>query len=807
MKAFLCQIDGWNGTNAAIVRVCSHDDERVCHLNDVRWLPAIATLPTLRYDFFDGDFSGQITAPTGELKISLAPLPGLANLSLHDARIRIWWGELGDAYGSYSLLFDGRVKEQPDITDGMASFAFGCDDAWLDEPLLATFAGTGAAGDPAELKGNAKQLLFGAPRFVTGLLVDPADNTYLLSNGQIEDFEVAFDQLTRFGAATADYTTLAALKAASIPSGGWATCKAAGWARFGAKPEGLVTFHMKGDKAAGWARKPGSIIRRVAELKGKLARVNGASLDALDIACPWNLSRAILSQTTAREIIQSIALSVNAVPIMDWLGNLWVLPVAIGTPAGTLAADGSALPPVADVALKAIAPPWWRLAQKVAVTQRVHSASEIAFGATIVPTGLYSPVKVYREGNIVETADKATWIYINAVPSSGHAPPPYPVLTDAWWQNMTPPSESLSKPGANALFNGGLSLGWNGWSSGPLVLSQDWRGNIAESPYFTGGEFVAESTIPINALNGVPLCLSAVFTNSNASPHQYIFCDIRWANGGNGAHIGYSSFLDGNNCITRDELASRKTAYQPMHAPAATDGSVFVRGYVRIVVASDVAYAPGTRFVQQIKVESGLEPTPFSDDATNGAIWENVSGADHIESGAGKANNGINPDGSIKDDKVDTPAIVDGAVNDARNIADFTGASATNFPLSPPSYRTVGSITVTLENAGDRVALFCSGVLSVSASATSGSISRVYGDLRLVRAGGPVIWGIRVIDGAGDSHAGNFSPIDMDMPGAGTFTYTLEVRVDQTGGSGTVRGSFNMLNSTLFPIIFRSIAP
>src|SRR3546814_11301954 len=38
------------------------------------------------------------------------------------------------------------------------------------------------------------------------------------------------------------------------------------------------------------------------------------------------------------------------------------------------------------------------------------------------------------------SSDLSSWLYINAVPTSGNAPPAWPTTSNAYWQNMTPPS-------------------------------------------------------------------------------------------------------------------------------------------------------------------------------------------------------------------------------------------------------------------------------------------------------------------------------------------------------------------------------
>ena len=164
MKAWLIQIDAYDGATATTLRMASHDDDRLCHLDGQTWWPVIAKLPTLRYDFFDGSFDGgSITSPSGTLEANIEAIPSLPRLAIHDARIRIWGGELGDAFSSFVLTFDGRVKEQPSVDGGAMSISFGADDSWLDQPMLATYAGTGGAEGGTDLEGQVKTLALGTP--------------------------------------------------------------------------------------------------------------------------------------------------------------------------------------------------------------------------------------------------------------------------------------------------------------------------------------------------------------------------------------------------------------------------------------------------------------------------------------------------------------------------------------------------------------------------------------------------------------------------------------------------------------------
>lgn len=219
----------------------------------------------------------------------------------------------------------------------------------------------------------------------------------------------------------------------------------------------------------GWARRPGQIIRRLALLAGGAGKIDDASLDALDAACPYNVSIYLDQQTTARDLIQKIAASVNAVALVTWTGRLVVVPVAIGTaatpatwndtavwvdvgswqdrtvplggaPTLTLAADGSALPAVSTVKQIAIDAPYQKLAIGAARAWTVYQLADIAFEAPLVDRGRYDNAETYREGNIVDLANGSRWLFINVAPKAGVVPG-----TDGneYWTNLSPATSAV----------------------------------------------------------------------------------------------------------------------------------------------------------------------------------------------------------------------------------------------------------------------------------------------------------------------------------------------------------------------------
>lgn len=426
------QIDAYDPVASAAVtlRAAQRDDVSSCMAAGGPWWPMIAKAPVLRYDLFDGAFGSEISAPTTSFALQVEAWPNFGRYAIADARVRIWVDITAGP------IFDGRVTAQPQLADGQAQISIKVDDSWLDKALLSTYAGTTGLEGPAALKGQPKPLALGAPRYVAGKLIDSVNNVFQVSAyGPIQGFEAVLERLSREFVLVGDYPTYAALVAASVPAGCWAASTAQGLVRFGAPTTGQVSFLLQGDAAGpdGWARKPGQLIRRLALLAGGAGLIDDASLNALDAARPYNLSLYVDQQTTARQLIQSIAASVNAVAGVSWTGKLFVVPVELGTPTMTLSADGSALPPVRSVEQLEVAAPFAKIAIEAQRTWTVHQLADIAFVDPLVDMGAYDGGAYYRPGNIVQYSG-ASWRYKStAAPGSGNPPPTPPATSNTWW--------------------------------------------------------------------------------------------------------------------------------------------------------------------------------------------------------------------------------------------------------------------------------------------------------------------------------------------------------------------------------------
>lgn len=431
------------------LRVCSAQDRRLTNAQGLIWYPAITRLPTLGLKLFDGDFSSEVDPGTASFSINLATL-ALAGIDPHACR---WAGaevrlkavgsttdvfvksggvQVVDEYGN-DVIDDLRVEEvfrgRIDVfgVDGMAlSLTAKVDTSPFDQNVLTlTYAGTGGAEGGTDLKDRAKPWIFGRALNVEPVLINSIDSVFQFSAyGPIQAVNALYERGSAFGDSLGDFANYGALVAATIGAGQWATCLAQGMVRLGAPPYGVITGDIDGDKpAGGWLRKTGEILRRVASNAGvDDGAINGASLDALDVAVPYNVNVVLTDQESVINLARRMALPLNAQAGVSWLGQLFVSRIAFGTSAMVLDALGRRLPVIAKTTESDVSPPYKRIQMAAKRVWRVHTLDEIAFTATLVERGPYDDTETYREGNIVSLPDATRWLYDAVAPSAGNDP-------------------------------------------------------------------------------------------------------------------------------------------------------------------------------------------------------------------------------------------------------------------------------------------------------------------------------------------------------------------------------------------------
>lgn len=135
------------------------------------------------------------------------------------------------------------------------------------------YNGIGGIGGSASLANTQRPVVLGQVWNYSPLRIDPVNLVYQIHDGAIIAVSAVFDggvPLTFF----ADYTSYAALIAAAIPDGGYATARNLGLLRVKSTPVFTVTAHVQGDADAGITTR--SIAAFIA---GKLETVVGLDID------------------------------------------------------------------------------------------------------------------------------------------------------------------------------------------------------------------------------------------------------------------------------------------------------------------------------------------------------------------------------------------------------------------------------------------------------------------------------------------------------------------------------------------------
>ena len=194
----------------------------------------------------------------------------------------------------------------------------------LDVPLSKNvYGGTGGEDGGDDLKGKRKPVYFGHNSNVLATLVIPASLAYQISDGQIHAVSAVYVR----GVAqvfSADYATVAAMNAASLSVGQYATCLAAGWIRIavaGGSEVGQVTVDFSGDKTGGvFVEKTADIVRRILALATDYVdpdELATGTFDALNAAQPAEIGYGI---PTGSEETASLAIRKIMASIGGWAG-------------------------------------------------------------------------------------------------------------------------------------------------------------------------------------------------------------------------------------------------------------------------------------------------------------------------------------------------------------------------------------------------------------------------------------------------------------------------------------------------------
>lgn len=450
MIAFIEVTPRWPAASAPI-RACSAADRRAQSWNGHIWAAAIFDPGTLAVTLFNGAIGSAVEASVAPMTLAeealLESFPAAKGVRWEGASYRLWVGEVSTGGVTANEVSRGRVSRFE--KDG-AAIKLSLDpagEAGAAKVLDLEYAGTGGAEGSANLKGKLKPWLFGHAQNVEPVLIDEDNSVYQFSGyGPIQSVDALYERGSSFGASVGDHASYAALVAASIPAGRWATCLASGMIRLGAPQYGVITGDVKGDYQGEVQRRhPGAILQRIAAHRS-ITALDTASLNALDafaatLPSGGNINLLLSEQTTFIDLARKLAAGFNAQAGFDLMGRLITPRIKFGASSFTIHSQGKREPLVVDFVEADTPPPYKQIVMSGEICWRVHDlANDIAFYAIPTERGVYDDAETYREGDIVVLTDGSRWIYVNPAPTAGNAPPTWPETSNAWWTNLTPPS-------------------------------------------------------------------------------------------------------------------------------------------------------------------------------------------------------------------------------------------------------------------------------------------------------------------------------------------------------------------------------
>lgn len=279
--------------------------------------------------FADGTTSGDIEVGAGVIELINVDgeLDGLKDHAFDGRTLRILTVERQKpVYADAVVVFEGTV-EQVELTWSKATVRLRDRLAELDTAIQTTlFAGTTIAGGmneaeggPDDIKGQPKPLTFGAPKNVPAVASNSFDHIFDVGQNGLSNVAAVRDRGVALTYSGNDYTTVAALRTASITAGQYSTARNLGLIRTAAAPAGELTA----DPVEGTSRTAAALAARVLQRAGQ---ISGEDFLPADIAALDALNGAEIgywigtSETTALQVSSDILNSIGAALVPDRLG-------------------------------------------------------------------------------------------------------------------------------------------------------------------------------------------------------------------------------------------------------------------------------------------------------------------------------------------------------------------------------------------------------------------------------------------------------------------------------------------------------
>lgn len=422
------------------IRVATGGSGPAAGLGGYQWDAAIVRRPRM---------SIELLSPTIDGKVSL----GRADFVINLGRVRqynlprtlYWLGAPVTIYDASTLdlatapiEFTGYVRQSAyDLETDQLTLNLEVSAQALDKPVLFNeFTGAGGLLGDASLKGHLQPAGFGSVQNVEPVWFDLTRNIGMIDGyGNTTAIGALFEGGSDFGARVADYADYATLAARiddkTVAPGRWATCVAYGLVGLGAPPVRPITV----DATFG-SNRIGAIIQRLMTTHAGISTdsIDTAAFTALDAAVNRPAHHWMNQQRQVQDLIETMAASCNATPLMTFQGKFSITRVFGGTNVATIDRLAGGSPRITKWRVLDPDAPTWRMRARAARPGVTLDIDQILYADTIVDRGVYATATDYRQGNLVWNAAGAQFLYINATPGHGNAPPVAPTTSNAYWQ-------------------------------------------------------------------------------------------------------------------------------------------------------------------------------------------------------------------------------------------------------------------------------------------------------------------------------------------------------------------------------------
>jgi hypothetical protein len=356
-------------------------DDRGTQLNGYQWMPCVNGTPITTRRFASDGVAQAFEGNGGEVGFVCAPQFGnqdWATLQWDGATFAMFVAPIGAPWTEYRQVLSGTtsaIKRE----GAQCSINLSGSEATLNRNLLtASYAGTGNAEGPSELKGTLKPFAAGDCLNIEPILIDPVRFIYQFHGyGAAQDVTAVYEQALTLGPASTTASTYNSLRDATLQPGEWIKAPAIGCFRLGAEPTGKITVDIKGGKDG--STYPASIAT-IVPLLIKAAGVPAAKIKTSSFAAfsgvAW--SYYTKAQVQIGDVARDALQQAGGYLMADGLGNWQVGNYYATSTATALREDRSALPLVRSIVQNEAAPPVYRVRVGYNRCWAVHSADEIS---------------------------------------------------------------------------------------------------------------------------------------------------------------------------------------------------------------------------------------------------------------------------------------------------------------------------------------------------------------------------------------------------------------------------------------------